>query len=68
MVDEMLLLIQNAGGFMPLEDWVTQVRAAGGRPDLLQRLKRTGLVHTTRVEGEHSVIHIGAKPAPAPTE
>jgi hypothetical protein len=68
MLEEMLALIENAGGFMPLEDWVTQVRAAGGRPDLLQRLKRQGLVHTTRVEGEHSVIRLGTKPAPAPTE
>lgn len=68
MVDEMLALIQNSGGFMPLEDWTNQVRAAGGRPDLLQRLKRQGLVHTTRVDGEHSVIRLGAKPVPAPTE
>jgi hypothetical protein len=68
MLDDMLALIENAGGSMTLEDWVTQVRAAGGRPDLLQRLKRQGLVHTTRAEGEHSVIVLGAKPAPAPTE
>jgi len=68
MVEEMLALIQNAGGFMPLESWIEQVRAAGLRPDLLQRLKRQGLVHTTRVDGEHSVIRLGAKPAPEPTE
>jgi hypothetical protein len=68
MVDEMLALIQNNGGLMPLETWIEQVRAAGLRPDLLQRMKRQGLVHTTRVDGEHSVIRLGAKPAPAPTE
>jgi hypothetical protein len=65
MLEEMLGLIQNAGGSMPLEEWVTAVRNAGGRPDLLQRLKRQGLVYTTRTEGQHSVIHLGAKPAPA---
>jgi len=66
MVDEMLALIQGKGGSMPLENWVTEVRAAGGRPDLLQRLKRQGLVYTTRIESEHSVIHLGAKPVPPP--
>ena len=68
MVDEMLALIENAGGSMPLEEWITAVRAAGLRPDLVQRLKRQGLVHTTRVEGERSVIRLGGKPAPEPTE
>lgn len=67
MLDEMLALIQNNGGFMPLKTWVEQVRAAGGRPDLLQRLKRQGLVYTTRVDGENSVIHLGAKPTPNPS-
>jgi len=66
MLDEMLALIESKGGSMPLETWVTEVRAAGGRPDLLQRLKRQGLVYTTRIEGERSVIHLGAKPVPPP--
>jgi hypothetical protein len=63
MVEEMLLLIENAGGSMPLEQWVTAVRNAGGRPDWLQNLKRQGLVYTTRAPGEHSVLHLGKKPA-----
>jgi len=68
MLEEMLLLIENAGGAMPLDEWVTRVRNAGGRPDLLQRMKRQGLVYTTRQEGEHSVIHLGQKPSLTPAE
>ena len=68
MVEEMLQLIEDAGGSMPAEEWVTAVRNAGGQPSLLQRLKRQGLVYTTRAEGERSIIHLGQRPAPEPTE
>lgn len=66
--DQMVQLIEDAGGSMPFEAWVEAVRAGGGRPDLVQRLKSAGRVHTTREAGQPSVIRVGAKPAPSPVE
>lgn len=66
--EEMVQVIADAGGSMPFETWVDAVRAAGGRPDLIQRLKSAGRVHTTREAGQPSVIRVGAKPSPSPVE
>lgn len=58
-------IIVDAGGSMPLADWNDAVRLAGGNPAYIQRLKSQGLLHTTRAEGESSVIVAGAKPTPS---
>lgn len=65
---DMVQLIVEAGGSMSFEAWSAAVRAGGGNPSLIQRLKATGQVHTTREEGQRSVIHVGAKPAPVAPE
>lgn len=65
---EMVQLIVDAGGSMSFEEWTSAVRAGGGNPSIIQRLKATGQVYTTRAEGERSVIHAGAKPAPVAPE
>jgi len=62
--DEMVQLIADAGGSMPFDEWTAAVRAGGGNPSLVQRLKANGQVHTTRAEGEKSIIRIGMKPEP----
>jgi len=61
---EYVQIVIDAGGSMPLADWNTAVKAAGGNPAYIQRLKSQGYVHTTRAEGESSVIVAGQKPVP----
>ena len=57
-------IIVEAGGSMPLEVWNEAVKAQGGNPAYIQRLKSQGYVHTTRAAGESSMIVAGEKPVP----
>ena len=64
-MDELLNLIGQAeGASKPFEQWVSEARAAKLRPELIQNLKRRGLVHTTFDTNGVTVIVRGARPAP----
>lgn len=64
----MVQLISDNGGSMPFDEWTSAVRAAGGNPSIVQRMKANGQVYTTREAGEKTVIHVGQKPAPIAPE
>lgn len=52
----------SEGASMAFEEWVVQARAAGLRPENIQRLKRQGLVHTVIDENGVVVIVRGQRP------
>lgn len=62
--EDYVQIVVDAGGSMPLADWNVAVRAAGGNPAYIQRLKSQGLIHTTREDGQASNVVAGAKPVP----
>jgi hypothetical protein len=62
--EQYVQIIVDAGGSMPLEVWNAAVKAAGGNPAYIQRLKSQNYLHTTRAAGESSMVVAGAKPVP----
>lgn len=66
MEEQMINLIGASDGAQKLySEWVNEARAAGLRPETIQRLKRRSLVHTVLDENGNVWIVRGAKPSPS---
>lgn len=56
-MQELVGILSEHGGKMLFSDWVAEGRARGLRVDLIQNLKRLGLVHTELDdEGQHWIV------------
>jgi len=58
------LIGPNDGAEMPFDEWVAQARSAGLRPDVVQKLKRRGTVHTRLTPEGVNMIVRGPRPEP----
>jgi len=64
-MDELLNLIgANEGAQRPFDEWVQEARNQGLQPNMIQRLKRMGVVHTKLDANGQNIIVRGAKPQP----
>lgn len=64
-MEEKLLDLIGAsdGSEMPFNEWVVAARAAGLRPDLIQKLKRRGSCYTyLKADGQNMIVR-GQRPS-----
>jgi len=62
MEQQLLDLIGEEGDEMQFDEWVSQARAQGLQPNVVQRLKRTGKVYTKLDENGVNWIVRGSRP------